>query len=132
MLWTYDMAPVEPTWPLPIDPHYQEIVLRGMTAMLPGLEAYIGRAPKAFVDGGYYTKTRENRPLVGPLPVAGCYVTGAFSGFGLMASCGAADLLAGHLSGGPLPHYAPAFQLDRYQDPAYRQLLDHWGESGQL
>jgi glycine/D-amino acid oxidase-like deaminating enzyme len=132
MLWTYDMSPVEPSWPLPIEPHYQEIVLRGMTAMIPGLEAYIGKSPKAFIDGGYYTKTRENRPLIGPLPIEGAYVIGAFSGFGLMASCGAADLLAAHMTGGPLPTYAPAFLLERYTDPAYQRLLATWGESGQL
>ncbi len=28
--------------------------------------------------------------------------------------------------------YAPAFHLDRYDDPAYQKLLDNWGDSGQL
>ena len=46
-------------------------MLRGMTAMIPGMEAYIGKSPKAFIDGGYYTKTRENRPLIGPLTSRG-------------------------------------------------------------
>jgi hypothetical protein len=27
---------------------------------------------------------------------------------------------------------APAFQLSRYQDPAYAALLDSWGDGGQL
>jgi hypothetical protein len=44
------------------------------------------------------------------------------------------EILAAHLAGsrGSLPPYAPAFHLDRYADPAYRQLLARWGESGQL
>ena len=25
------------------------------------------RLPRGVVDGGFYTKTRENRPLIGPL-----------------------------------------------------------------
>ncbi|MBI5877716.1 MAG: FAD-binding oxidoreductase [Chloroflexi bacterium] len=132
ILWTYDAAPVEPTWPLPLDPHYPEIALRGLARMIPGLSAYFGRAPKPQVDGGYYAKTRENRPLIGPLPIDGAYIVGALSGYGLMAACGAADLCASTISGGALPHYAPAFRLDRYADPAYRRLLDNWGESGQL
>jgi hypothetical protein len=31
-----------------------------------------------------------------------------------------------------LPEYAAAFQLDRYDDPAYQKLLANWGDSGQL
>lgn len=132
LLWTYDTNPVEETFPLTFDPHYPEIVLRGMAVMIPALSAYFGRAPRPIVDGGYYTKTQENRPLVGPLPVEGAYVIGALSGFGQMACSAAGELLAAHLTGGELPAYAPAFCLDRYDDPAYQKLLEQWGESGQL
>jgi hypothetical protein len=31
-----------------------------------------------------------------------------------------------------LPAYASWFLLDRYEDPAYQQLLADWDESGQL
>jgi sarcosine oxidase, subunit beta len=78
------------------------------------------------------TKTRENRFLAGPLPVEGAYVIGALSGYGMMASNGAADLLADYIAERPLPRYAPAFRLDRYDDPAYTKLLENWGDSGQL
>ena len=44
----------------------------------------------------------------------------------------AADLLADYISERPLPSYAPAFRLERYDDPAYRDLLAQWGDSGQL
>jgi len=132
ILWTYDVRPVEPVFPFSIDPHYPEIALRGLSVMIPGLEAYLGRMPKPVLDGGYYTKTRENRPLIGPLPVEGAYVIGAFSGFGLMAACAAGELLAAHLTGSDLPHYAPAFALDRYQDPKYQKLLATWDQTGQI
>ena len=132
LLWAYHTPPVEPAWPPRFDPHYFEIVLRGLVTMLPGLAGYLDRAPRPVIDGGYYTKTRENRPLIGPLPVEGAYVIGALSGFGVMAACAAGELLAAHLTGAPLPRYAPAFLLTRYQDPAYRRLLDSWDESGQL
>jgi glycine/D-amino acid oxidase-like deaminating enzyme len=131
-LWTYEVEPVEPVFPIAFDPSYPEIVLRGMMRMVPELAAYAARLPRCAVDGGYYTKTRENRFLAGPLPVEGAYVAGALSGYGLMASNAAADLVAASIAGGALPPYAPAFRLDRYDDPAYRALLARWGDSGQL
>ena len=65
----------------------------------------IGKAARPYVDGGYYIKTRENRPLIGPLPVEGAYVSGAFSGFGVMASCAAGELV------GPAHHGGRAARL---------------------
>jgi glycine/D-amino acid oxidase-like deaminating enzyme len=132
LIWTYDVEPVEPTLPVTFDPAYAEIVLRGMTRPIPALAAYLPRLPRTVVDGGYYTKTRENRFLAGPLPVEGAYVLGALSGYGLMAANGAAELLADWIAERPLPAYAPAFALARYDDPAYRARLADWGDSGQL
>lgn len=131
-IWTYDTEPVEPRFPLEFDPAHGEIILRGLSRMIPGLTAYLSRLPRCFIDGGYYTKTRENRFLAGPLPVEGAYVLGGLSGYGLMASNGAADLLADHIAERLLPSYAGAFRPDRYDDPAYRALLERWGDSGQL
>ena len=132
LLWTFDTAPVEPAFPLVFEPEYAELVIRGMARMVPALHAYLPRLPRCAVDGGYYTKTRENRFLAGPLPVAGAYVAGALSGYGLMASSVAADLVADSITERPPAAYAPAFRLDRYDDPAYRARLEHWGDSGQL
>lgn len=132
VLFNYHGEPVPPTFPLPPDPHYPEVALRGISTMIPGLSAYFERLPKPWIDGGYYVKTRENRPLIGPLPVEGAYIIGAMSGFGLMAACAAGELLAQHITGAELPEYAPAFLLARYQDPEYRRLLEEWGDGGQL
>jgi len=132
LIWTYDIEPVEPAFPIAFDASYGEICLRGMSRMVPAMAGYLSRLPRVVVDGGYYTKTHENRFLAGPLPLEGAYVLGALSGYGLMASNGAADLLADHIAGRPLPPYAPAFLLSRYDDPAYRERLEQWGDSGQL
>jgi glycine/D-amino acid oxidase-like deaminating enzyme len=132
ILWTYNMDPVEPVFPIIPDPYYPEIALRGLATVIPALESYLGRMPKPTLDGGYYTKTQENRPLVGPLPVEGAYVIGALSGYGLMASPGSGELLAAHLTGSDLPHYAPAFAVERYEDPEYQKILGNWEASGQL
>jgi glycine/D-amino acid oxidase-like deaminating enzyme len=132
LIWTYDIEPVEPTFPIEFDGAYGEICIRGMSRMIPALSKYLTRLPRVVVDGGYYTKTQENRLLSGPLPVEGAYILGALSGYGLMSSNGAADLLADHIAGRTVPRYAPAFLLSRYDDPAYRALVAQWGDSGQL
>ena len=132
MLWAYDTHPVPERWPPDFDPIFPDVVLRGLTRMLPGLAAYIGHAPQPIVDGGYYTKTPENRPLIGPLPLPGAFVIGAFSGYGLMVASAAAELLAAHVTGGALPDYAPAFLPDRYADPAYARRFADVGDAGQL
>jgi glycine/D-amino acid oxidase-like deaminating enzyme len=119
MLWEYRTQVMEPVWPVPLDPYYPDVALRGLAAMLPGLRAYFDHAPRPRQDGGYYTKTRENRPLIGPLPLRGAYIIGALSGYGVMAACAAGELLALNLTGSELPDYAPAFTLGRYQDPSY-------------
>jgi glycine/D-amino acid oxidase-like deaminating enzyme len=131
-LWSYDIPPVEPVFPITFDPRFPEIIIRGLAEVIPGMKAYLARIPKPLVDGGYYTKTRENRPLIGPLPVEGAYIIGALSGFGIMAACASGELLADYLTGGNLPHYAPAFRLERYEDPEYQKLLESWSKSGQL
>jgi sarcosine oxidase, subunit beta len=133
VIWTYDTRVHEPVWPPTFDPHYAEVLLRGLARMIPGIAAYFSHGPEAIVDGGYYCKTRENRPLIGRLPIRGAYVIGALSGFGIMGSQAAADLLATHITGGNLPDYAPAFMPERYDDPAYQALLTRWDTtSGQL
>src|SRR5262245_57035925 len=132
LIWTYDAKPTEPVFPIEVDPAYLEILVRGMSRVIPALGRYTARLPRGVVDGGYYTKTEENRLLSGPLAVEGAYVIGGLSGYGLMSSNGAADLLADHVSGRALPSYAPAFSLARYDDPSYRALLTNWGDSGQL
>lgn len=132
VLWPYHVGEVPETFPIEIPDEYPEVCLRGMAAMVPGLCAYFDRLPRPYVDGGYYTKTRDNRPLAGPLPVDGGFVHGALSGYGLMASCATAELLARHVTGDTLPSYSPAFTLERFQDSAYLEKLDSWGDSGQL
>jgi glycine/D-amino acid oxidase-like deaminating enzyme len=101
--------------------------------MVPGMSSYLATVERGVVDGGYYCKTTDNRPLVGPLPVEGAYVIGALSGAGIMSAHAAADLLAAHLTQGTLPDYARAFLPDRYDDPAYVEQAERWGAlTGQL
>lgn len=132
ILFNQHRDPVDAVFPLPEPAHYAEIALRGMSTMVPALKAYQGKTSRAYIDGGYYMRTRENRPLIGPVSVEGAYISCAFSGFGIMASCAGGELIARHIVEAALPDYAPAFLLSRYQDPAYSALLDQWGDGGQL
>ena len=130
-LWDYHDKTVAPIWPLPEDPLYPEVVVRGLTTMVPGLAAYLDHLPESSVDGGYYTKTRENQPLIGPSGVAGIQLMTGMSGFGVMVSAGAADLLARHIVGLELPSYSDSFLLGRYDDPSYVAALSD-AVTGQL
>jgi glycine/D-amino acid oxidase-like deaminating enzyme len=132
LLWDTHNEAVDPILPPPIDPMYAEIALRGLTKLIPGLGIYVERIPKPYIDGGYYTKTQENRPLACPLPVDGAYLIGAMSGYGIMASAALGELTAMHITNADLPAYAPAFNLTRYKDPDYQVLLESWGDSWQL
>jgi sarcosine oxidase subunit beta len=124
---------------------YPEVALRGLATMVPDLAVYFDDAARArytaarpalaaggelkppYVDGGYYTKVAENTPLIGPAPgrgnegsVAGAFVCGAVSGYGLMAGHAAGELAALHVTGASaLPPYAALLSPLRYQDPEY-------------
>jgi glycine/D-amino acid oxidase-like deaminating enzyme len=134
LLWPYHRKTLEhPLWPVQFEPEFVEIVLRGLTRMVPGMAVYLERMNPPYVDGGYYCKTPENRPLICPLPLSGAYLFGALSGYGIMAALAGAELLSDYISGSDLPSYAPAFHLSRYDDTAYQALLRDWdATAGQL
>ena len=125
LLWDYWHADCDVDEP-PVDVPsfdadlYPEVCLRGLAGFIPGLRAYVeGESERPLIDGGYYTQTPENRPLIGPGGVEGYYVNGAFAGFGLMAAEAAGELCCAHVLGRQLPSYASAFVPARYDDPAY-------------
>ncbi|HEY2980195.1 MAG TPA: FAD-binding oxidoreductase [Anaerolineales bacterium] len=132
MLWEYKTRLTPPIWPPALDEQYSEIAMRGLTAMLPRMRGYFERMPRPQLDGGYYTRTRENRPLVGPLPIDGGFVVGAVSGYGIMAACGVGDLLAAHVAGTELTAHAAAFHPARYDDAGYQKEIASGDDSGQL
>lgn len=134
LIWTYDDERRDVAeWPPRFDPEHGEILLRGASQMIPAFAAYDGHAIDGVVDGGYYCKTPENRPLVGPLGIEGAYVCAALSGYGIMASHAAGELLAQHLVGAALPSYAAALLPSRYEEIRYRETLAAWGARvGQL
>lgn len=130
-LWEYHREVVDPVWPMPADPLYAEVVLKGMSRMVPTMAAYRDALPQCVVDGGYYTKTPENRPLIGPHGFEGSFVVAGMSGFGIMAAAAAGELVAAHVNRTALPSYAGFLVPARYGDPAYAPVLAAAGD-GQL
>ncbi len=137
LLWDYWHADCDVDEP-PVDVPsfdadlYPEVCLRGLAGFIPGLRAYVdGESERPLIDGGYYTQTPENRPLIGPGGIEGYYVNGAFAGFGLMAAEAAGELCAAHVLGRTLPSYASAFAPARYANPAYplEELVSRGGGS---
>ena len=132
MLWEYQDKEMEPSSNPPLDEVYPEVTLRGMTRMIPALKGYYGRNPRPQLDGGFYTKSRDNRPIVGPTSVKGLFLSGALSGYGIMSACGVGELISLHISGADLPKYSNAFLLDRFNDPDHLAWMESVTDSGQL
>lgn len=130
-LWEYRTLVMPPQFPIPLDDLYPDIVLRGLSRMLPGLRDYFQAAPRPQMDGGYYTRTPENLPLIGPHGPQGLFLLGALSGYGIMTGYGAGELLTRHITGQPLPEYARWFHPNRYHDPQLAPQLAQM-RSGQL
>ena len=122
--WAYNKQPSQPTADLATDANFPEIVLRGASRLNPGLRAYYGRLPSRLSHyGGYYTMTRENWPLIGPMATKGAYVAGALSGYGTMGACATGALIAAWVLGETLPDFARSLSLARYDDKALMQDL---------
>jgi glycine/D-amino acid oxidase-like deaminating enzyme len=123
LLWAFDLEPRAAVLPPTFPEWWPEVVVRGLARMVPAFATYLPRMRRPFVDGGYYTKAPDNLPLVGPTELPGLSVLGALSGYGIMASLGAAELLADHLLGVSPATHAAAFLPARLADASYRAAL---------
>ena len=131
--WAYNREPSAPVWEPPTSEAFPEIMLRGVSTLVPGLQAYIQKIPQPIVHyGGYYVKTPENLPLVGPINCEGMYIVSALAGFGTMAGCAAGELCAAWVADGPLPDYAEALSPVRYEDADYVANLGSLNVEGEL
>jgi len=126
LIWTFETDARPYVWPPTFSARSADVLIRGCVRMIPAMRSYVGTT-SGVVDGGYYCKTPENRPLIGPLPVGGAYIIGALSGSGVMGAHAMGELLAQHVAGAPLPDYAHWFLPSRYRDATYRARVDQWG-----
>ena len=77
-IWTYDTRIGPATFPPVFAREYFDIVIRGLAVMIPDLAAYVGAGASAIVDGGYYCKAPDNRPLIGPTSIEGVYCSARY------------------------------------------------------
>jgi glycine/D-amino acid oxidase-like deaminating enzyme len=131
--WAFSTTPSAPVTDPPLIPHFPEIVLRGASRLNPALKTYYGRLPRQMSHyGGYYTMTRENWPLIGPMRTDGAYVAGALSGYGTMGACAAGALVASWVRGDVLPEFAKLLSPSRYDDHALMEELSANANKGVL
>ncbi|MBV9113934.1 MAG: FAD-binding oxidoreductase [Hyphomicrobiales bacterium] len=131
--WAYNRTPSKPRDDPAPDPSFPDIVLRGASRLHPRLKGYWGRLPRQMSHyGGYYSMTKENWPLIGPMETRGAYVAGALSGFGTMGACAAGALCAAWVHDAPLPAFASQLSLARYDDEKLMQQLLGGADTGVL
>lgn len=116
--WAFNRHATDPHEAEPTDDQFPDIVLRAASRLHPALKTYLGRLPRgARHYGGYYTMTKENWPLIGPMRTPGAFIAGALSGFGTMGACAAGLLCAAWVTDSERPGYAAALSAARYADP---------------
>ncbi len=131
--WAYNRVPETPKWQTEDDIEFPNIVLRGASRFIPALGRYADQIPTPVVQyAGYYTRTQENWPLIGPLEHEGLFAVAALSGYGTMCACAAGELGADWMMGGSLPDYARNFHPDRYNDETILAEIDGLESDGQL
>ncbi|MCP4048754.1 MAG: FAD-binding oxidoreductase [Gammaproteobacteria bacterium] len=131
--WAYNRKPEAPRWETSDDFDFPNITLRGASRFIPALKPYVDEPPTPIVQfSGYYTRTAENLPLIGPLDKEGLFTVSALSGYGTMAACSAGELCADWMMGGELPGYAHYFHPDRYGDDQLMAEIHRIGSDGQL
>lgn len=131
--WAFSTEQIEPEWNFKTSDYFPQIVLKGASRFIPALAQYAENIPSPVIEyGGYYTRTKENWPLIGPTELDNVYVVGALAGFGTMAACAAGELCASYLVGEDLPEYAAYFHPARYSDPNISSELKTLTIDGQL
>jgi len=96
MGWAIGKEKLTPEWEVPILPYFPQVVLKGASRFIPALKDYAENIPTPIIEyGGYYTRTEENWPLVGPTENEDVLVIGALAGFGTMTACAVGELCAG-------------------------------------
>jgi len=131
--WAYNRRPEAPRWETADDFDFPNITLRGASRFIPALRSYVDEPPTPIIQfSGYYTRTPDNLPLIGPLQDRNLFTVSALSGYGTMAGCSAGELCADWIMAGDLPGYAVYFHPDRYQDPELMAEINGVLSDGQL
>lgn len=133
MGWAFSTEAVEPQWSIPKSSYFAQVLLKGASRFIPTLSAYSENIPTPLIEyGGYYTRTKENFPLIGPTAIDNVFIVGALAGFGTMAACAAGELCAFYLTEKDLPGYAPYFHPKRNKNTGIQKEIAAISGDGQL
>ena len=132
--WAFNQISESPKWKSHRSDYFPQVVLKGASRFIPQLAEYENNIPTPLIEyAGYYTRTKENWPLIGPTEVPNAFVVGALSGFGTMTACAAGELCAKYiLKETDFPDYARNFHPNRYQDNTILQEIKDSKSDGQL
>lgn len=128
--WSLPEEPAPPLDPVVPDPSFALTALRGVARLTPFWREVLDERGDADLEvrAGQYTITPDHNPIIGRLgDVGGLFVNTGYSGHGVMASPGGAQILATIVSGrGPSARnpYDPArFEAGAPPDPGERLVL---------
>jgi sarcosine oxidase subunit beta len=109
--WAYDQTPVSPIDDPPLPPDFPRLALTEANRIIPDLGV---DAPVVAHESGYYTRTLDGLPLIGPLKAAeGLFALAGLAGFGAMMAAAAGELLATAIVDG---YISEAFLPERIQN----------------
>lgn len=132
--WAFNTNVEEPKWDPTNMEIFPQVVLKGASTFIPELAVYENDIPTPIIRyGGYYTRTKENWPLIGPTKKANVFVIGALAGYGTMSACAAGELCAKYIDRQEdLPTYAPFFHPLRYDNLDMIKKMEELQLDGQL
>jgi glycine/D-amino acid oxidase-like deaminating enzyme len=132
--WAFNKMSEAPKWEPSNFDFFPQIVLKGASHFIPQLSEYENNIPTPIIEySGYYTRTKENWPLIGPTEVQNTFVIGALSGYGTMAACAAGKLCSEYiLNIKELPNYATYFHPLKYQNQDIVMEINELKSDGQL
>ncbi len=132
--WAFNTTAAQPMWEPSTLELFPQVVLKGASRFIPQLADYQNNIPGPIIQyAGYYTRTKENFPLIGATQMPDVFVVGALAGYGTMSACATGELCAKYvLSETKLPDYARYFHPLRYEDSALMNEINDSMSDGQL
>ena len=132
--WAFNTTAAQPMWEPTTSELFPQVVLKGASRFIPELADYQNNIPSPIIQyAGYYTRTKENFPLIGATQMSGVFLVGALAGYGTMSACAAGELCSKYiLDERDLPDYARYFHPLRYADSELMREINDSMSDGQL
>jgi glycine/D-amino acid oxidase-like deaminating enzyme len=143
--WAWDQTPSPPVVDPACPPEFVRMVLLGASTVVPGLVRYADALANADPtsglllahDGGFYARTPDGRPLIGPAGAGapdGLHVVAGLAGYGAMMATAAGELAADWIAPRPGSGTSANLPFDpgRFHDPAYLETIRAGVVTGEL